>query len=518
MQITIYTDSGRLQLEAQPGEKLYAVIKRAPGVTFDAPCGGRQTCGKCKVKARGGLSPVSEYETKKLSERELLDGIRLACSTTVTGDCEVWLSGSEAMAIQTDGAGNAAADISPAPGPDGSPARWGAAIDIGTTTVAVYLCDLEHGIIADTDAFVNPQRAFGADVITRLEYIITNHPSGAQNLRSILLDELNASLGRLCKRAGLDMREIGCVAVAGNTVMQHIAAGRDARGIANAPFTVDTLFGYSVSASEAGIAVDPNAPVYYMPCFAGYVGGDIAAGLVAAGVDKSDGITLFIDVGTNGEMGLGNLDGISLCATAAGPAFEGAQIERGMAGVTGAINEVWIENGEVRFSVIGNTAPRGICGSGLIDAVAVMLELGIIDETGRLDGNFYIDRENDVYLTPHDIRELQLAKAAVCGGVLTLLDDAGLDVKDITRVALAGGFGAHMNKRSACRIGLIPPELEDRINVVGNTAGMGAVAYLMSASARERIHNINGPISRYIELSGNEFFMDAYVEQMMFPE
>jgi uncharacterized 2Fe-2S/4Fe-4S cluster protein (DUF4445 family) len=518
MHVTVHTEFGSRRVKAQPGDTLYSVIKRVQGVTFDAPCGGRHTCGKCKVKASGGISETGKTETELLTERELAEGIRLACCTAVTGDCEVWLAGTVDMSIQTEGQHSGAFDLSPAAGLDGTPARWGAAVDIGTTTVAVYLCDLTGGIVAATDAFVNPQRSFGADVITRLEYIMKNHPSGTEELRSALIRELNSSLERLCSRVGITPRDIGCIALAGNTVMQHIAAGRDARGIANAPFTVDTLFGYSVGAEEAGIEAAPHASVFYMPCFAAYVGGDIAAGLIAAGVDQSDGVTLFIDVGTNGEMGLGNKNGISLCATAAGPAFEGAQIECGMAGVTGAINEVWEEGETLRFSVIGGGRPRGICGSGLIDAVATLLDLGIVDETGRLEENFYLDRESGVYLSPHDIRELQLAKAAVCGGIMTLLDHAGLDTSDVSRVALAGGFGAHINRRSACRIGLIPAELEDKIEVVGNTAGMGAVAYLMSASVRDRTSKINGPASHYLELSGNEFFMDAYVEQMMFPE
>jgi len=518
MIVKIYTNHGTREVAAELGETLYSVLKRVQGIGLDAPCGGRHTCGKCKVKAAGALSEITSAEAEMLTERELSGGARLACLAAITGDCEVWLEGAGEMAIKTDAAPAGDFELSPAPGPDGEPSRWGVAIDIGTTTVAVYLCDLASGIVAATDAFVNPQRAYGADVITRLEYIINNHPHGADELRSLLLRELSASVERLCARAGISPRDIGCAAIAGNTVMQHIAAGRDARGIANAPFTVDTLFGYSIPAEEAGISIRPGAPVYYMPCFAAYVGGDIAAGLVAAGVDQTGDVTLFIDVGTNGEMGLGSREGICLCATAAGPAFEAAQSECGMAGVAGAITEVWLEDGELRFSVIGGGEPRGICGSGLIDAVAAMLDLGIVDETGRLEENFYLDRERDIYISPHDIRELQLAKAAICGGIMTLLDDAGLGTRDIGRVALAGGFGAHINRRSACRIGLIPPELEDKIEVVGNTAGMGAVAYIMSASVRERIAKINGPISRYLELSGNEFFMEAYVEQMMFPE
>lgn len=518
MKVTIYNNSEPHTVDVAEGENLYSAIKRVPHINFNAPCGGKHTCGKCKVTARGELSQITDTESKYLTQTELDSGIRLACHTTVIGDCEIWLIGSEQMSIQVDGLRSDVSDLTPVSGPDGLPTRWGVAIDIGTTTVAVYLCDLEKGMIASTDAFVNPQRAYGADVITRLGYIIDNQPAGSQTLRAILLNALNDSIIRLCTRHKVNADEIGAAAIAGNTVMEHIAAGQDARGIANAPFTVSTLFGYGIPALEAGLAINPDASVYYMPCFAAYVGGDIASGLVAAGVDESQGITLFIDVGTNGEMGLGDKTGICLCATAAGPAFEGAHIECGMAGVDGAINEVWVDGGELRYKVIGGGKAQGICGSGLIDATAAMLELGILDETGRLEENFYLDREHEIFVSPKDIRELQLAKAAVCGGILTLLDDAGLTASDITRVALAGGFGAHINRRSACRIGLIPPELEEKIVVAGNTAGMGAVSYLMCYSARERVSKVNGPLSRYLELSCNDFFMDAYIEQMMFPE
>ncbi len=525
MRVTIYAKSAQFDMTACAGDNLYAIIRRAGGITLDTPCGGRHTCGKCRVTARGGISPAAEAEAKFLTESELRAGVRLACHTLITGDCEVWVGDASPMTIQVEGLRDSQLDLTPAPAPDGTPAKWGVAVDIGTTTVALYLCDLANGVTAATDAFVNPQRAHGADVITRLGYIIDNPGTdethdGAQTLRGLLLGELNAHITRLCERTGITPGEIGCAALAGNTVMEHIAANRDARGIANTPFTVSTLFGYSLPAAEAGLAVDPAARVYYMPCFAAYVGGDIAAGLVAAGVDTAENTTLFIDVGTNGEMGLGDKSGICLCATAAGPAFEGAHIERGMAGVDVAVNGVWLEGGEIKYNMIGGGEPRGICGSGLIDAVAVMLDLGVLDETGRINNDgedkFYLNREHDVYISGRDIRELQLAKAAVCGGVLTLLDDAGLTANDVSRVVLAGGFGAHINRRSACRIGLIPPELEDKINVAGNTAGMGAVSYLMSAAARERIDRINGDSTHYLELSCNEFFMDAYIEQMMF--
>ena len=268
MRVAIHSKSGHTVINAEAGESLYSVIKRAEGVTFDAPCGGKHTCGKCRVTARGGVSPVSAEERKFLPESELKGGARLACLTQVGGDCEVWLSDAAPMSIQVEGLRSRRLDFSPVAGRDGEKIKWGAAVDIGTTTVAVYLCDLTRGEIAATDALVNPQRAYGADVITRIGYVIDN-PGGAEKLRSAIISAINESIARLCASLGITPDEIGAAAIAGNTVMQHLAAGRDARGIANAPFTVSTLFGYALLSDEAGLHIAPGAEVYFMPLLCG---------------------------------------------------------------------------------------------------------------------------------------------------------------------------------------------------------------------------------------------------------
>ena len=418
---------------------------------------------------------------------------------------------------------------------------YGAAVDIGTTTVAAYLYSLTSGRFMGVAAKENPQRAYGADVISRINYAIENE-SGLKILQNLARSLISELIGDLCAANGVGKDDVYSVVLTGNTVMQHIAAGLSPKNIAFTPFTAVSLFGFEITAKEFGdICVNENAPVYFPPAFASYVGGDIAAGIIASDTDICDELRLFLDIGTNGEIGLGNKDSLVFCATAAGPAFEGAHIKLGMAGVNGAVNKIYLgEKNEIICETIGDSAPKGLCGSGIIDAVALMLEIGAIDETGRIlesdeeddmpekyrnfsenlcenDGEnvFVIDKKNNIYITQKDVREIMLAKAAVSAGIMTLLKYGGKTAGDIGELILAGGFGAHIDKKSACKIGLIPEELEDKIIIAGNTAGMGAVSVLLDNSAAGRIGKISG-ISKYIELSGDEFFRNEFVERMMF--
>jgi uncharacterized 2Fe-2S/4Fe-4S cluster protein (DUF4445 family) len=480
-------------------------------------CGGKGTCGKCKVIAAGSLSPITDAERKFLTADEIAGGVRLACMTYPTGEYTVkYLTANEgAMQIQTTAFNGKQYDISPLDG------EYGIAVDIGTTTVAVYLCSLskectKEDFIIKTDAFKNPQAVYGADVISRIGYI-NEHEDGLDALRLSLVSEIN----RVIKNFGVPREKINAAAITGNTTMEHIFEGLDPKGIANAPFTPASLFGYPIPTEKSGLDIAPDAVVWLMPCFAAYVGGDIASGLIAAEVDLAAENILYIDIGTNGEIALGNKNHIEVCSTAAGPAFEGAKIEKGMPGIAGAVSKVWICDGEVKYSVIGDIKPVGICGSGLIDAVACMLQLGIIDETGMLDEKYYIDKTNDIYISPSDIRELQLAKAAISAGILTLTEISGVT---IDKIIIAGGFGSYLDVRNACKIGLIPKvdgvsgdEIESLILSAGNTAGAGAALYLVSAGIRDRINRITYN-SSYTELSGNMIFMDKFIEQMYFEE
>ena len=419
---------------------------------------------------------------------------------------------------------------------------YGAAVDIGTTTAAVYLYSLTDGRCLGVAADENPQRAYGADVISRINYIIEN-ADGLNTQRRLILSLVFGLIDGLCDENEINPNDIYSLVLTGNTVMQHIAAGLSPKSIAFTPFPAATLFGFSASAAEMPGAgnINPGAKIYFPPALASYVGGDIATGIIATETDQSDELRLFLDVGTNGEIGLGNREKLVFCATATGPAFEGAHIKLGMAGIKGAINQICLD-GENRIicSAIGGADPVGICGSGIIDALALMLEVGAVDETGRLidpgeegdmpekyrslaenlceidgDNAFLLDKGHNIYITQKDVRQIQLAKASVCAGIMTLLNYCGKSVSDIAELVLAGGFGAHIDKKSACRIGLIPAELEDKITVAGNTAGMGAAAVLLDETAADRIGGL-AKISEYIELSGDAFFMDEYIERMMF--
>jgi len=471
-----------------------------------SPCGGKGTCGKCKVVVSGAVLPPDETELAKLTPDDLARGIRLACRTiTAGGEVIIGLDDGGESIIQSQGS-MGEFTLSPV-----CEAPYALAVDIGTTTVAVYLCDLLAGNIARTAAFPNPQKVFGADVIARIQAGMED--SGAYTrMKALLVGEINGAIGKF----GVSGEDIGYAVLTGNPTMLHILSGFDPTGLANAPFTPASLFGFTVSAESLGLALPGGVDCYLPPCFSAYVGADVATGIVAAGCDLDDGISLYIDVGTNGEMGLRTPEGFTLCATATGPAFEGAHISCGMSGLTGAISRVWTQGDQLALEVIGGGTPKGICGSGLIDAAAAMLELEILDETGYLEDDPYpLTEDESVYLTGKDVRELQLAKAAVAAGIMTLLEDCGYTLDDIEHVYVAGGFGAHIDPDSACRIGLFPAELREKIRICGNTAGSGAALYTLSADARARVEALPAKC-RYLELSGNAVFMENYVEGMMF--
>lgn len=429
---------------------------------------------------------------------------------------------------------------------------YGAAADIGTTTVAVYLYSVTSGELIGTASGENPQRTYGADVISRINYIIENenkteteneeNQDGLYNLKNLILSLIFKLIDDVCGEYNICPKDVYSVVLTGNTVMQHIAAGISPKNIAFTPFIASTLFDFDINLGAIinrleTCSINENAVIYFPPAFASYVGGDIAAGIIASDTDLNDKTRLFLDIGTNGEIGLGNKNALVFCATATGPAFEGAHIKLGMAGIKGAVNKIYLDNNKIMFETIGGETPKGICGSGIIDAVALMLEIGVLDETGKIldadeaeeegiafienlceiDGEniFMLNKEYSIYITQKDIRAIQLAKAAVCAGIITLLHYSGKSLQDVDELILAGGFGAHINKKSACKIGLIPVEFEEKIIAAGNTAGMGAAAVLLNSEAEKRIRRLSG-ISKYIELSGDKFFMDEYVDRMMF--
>ncbi|MFZ2635951.1 MAG: ASKHA domain-containing protein [Rectinemataceae bacterium] len=421
--------------------------------------------------------------------------------------------------------------------PDSRPRRrFGIGVDIGTTTVVAHLVDLATGERLGHRSAVNDQRAFGADVISRIAATI-ERPDGLAELRGRIASQIGGMVHSLARSAGAAPADILTLAVAGNTTMLHLLAAVPPAAIAVAPFPAVFTRARACSPRDLGLDLPESCAVFLLPGVSGYVGADIVAGIMAVGMAERRETALLLDIGTNGEIALGSADGILCCATAAGPAFEGAGIEMGMGGVAGAVDSVWTDGSNLGSTTIGGEPALGLCGSGVIDALAVFLDCGLVDATGRVadaeeaaflpagiaslrrEGGprLYVDPAAGIYLSQGDIRQIQLAKAAIAAGIEVLLARAGKSAGDIDRVYLAGGFGSALDLKSAIRIGLLPRELRDRVVVAGNTAGEGAVAACLSRDRLAECDRIR-ELCSYVELSSRPDFNAAYVEHMMFPE
>ncbi len=476
------------------GQRLQDLLARH-GVQLDAPCGGKGTCGKCRVKVSGDVNPPTENERDHLTREELGAGLRLACMCRVEGTAQVELTTGANQRILTEGSAETVE------GAEGVMA----AVDIGTTTIAAYL--LRDGATIDCEAAMNPQRSVGADVISRVDYVV-NHEDGLYFLSGQVRHKVDELIARMTARQGIEPAEIRLVSLVGNPIMTHILACVDPRAIAVAPYTP----AYREAFLTHGLLESaPGAKEFVGGCVAGYVGSDTIAAVMAAGMDRSDEVSLLLDIGTNGEIALGGRRRMLTCAAAAGPAFEGAQIKYGSGAVDGAIDRVWVEDGALRCHVLGEGEARSICGSGLVDAVAALIDLELIDETGRMDGA-EVALANGVALTQRDVREVQLAKGAIAAGVDILMSEMAVTEKDIDRLYLAGGFGNYIDKKSACAIGLLPPELLHRVTPIGNAAGAGARLMLSGAERAEALRRH----MEYVELSGRKDFQELFSDKMMF--
>ena len=391
--------------------------------------------------------------------------------------------------------------------------KLGVAIDVGTTTVVLHLIDIDTGKRLATMSGANAQSSYGADVTSRIRYCTEN---GHGKLTELIREQIVSLITKACISIGAETENIESITLAANTIMQHLVAGYSPVDMGVAPFTPLSLFGEELPAWDE-LPVAKNTLIYYTPAISAYVGGDITAGLLAARFEDTLSPAIFLDIGTNGEIVLKHEEKYYCCATAAGPAFEGAEITMGMVAESGAIDHVkWHDR--LVFSVIGSGKPKGLCGSGLLDTLAVLLDTGAVDKTGRLaQDKFWLTEESDdgVYITAGDIRKLQLAKAAIAAGIQVLLHFASIAETDIKRLVLAGGFGNFMDLDSAARIDLFPKNLLPVAEPLGNTAGEGAVLALSSEDVRERLMKIRDQCE-YIELSSMSFFNDKFVEQMAF--
>jgi uncharacterized 2Fe-2S/4Fe-4S cluster protein (DUF4445 family) len=426
---------------------------------------------------------------------------------------------------------------------DPAAVRLGIAFDIGTTTVVGYLIDLNTGKELEAVSALNPQTRYGADVITRNAYA-SQQEHGLETLRGAIVEQLNLLIGEAVSRAEASREQVHAVSVVGNTTMHHLFLGISPKYLALAPYVPVITGPLAVPAQEAGIAINATGRVYVLPNIAGFVGADTVGVILATDLDWSESLKLAIDIGTNGEIVLGSRERLVACSAAAGPAFEGSQIGCGMRGTTGAIDHVRFGD-DVGYSVVGSGRPQGICGSGLLDAVAGLLEQGIIDYRGRLlppdmlgaQAARYQDRiviheggsalllagESEtahgrpILITQKDIREVQLAKGAIAAGIQVLLEQLGASFEDISEVLLAGAFGNYLDPHSACAIGLIPQALEGKIRPVGNAAGTGAKMALLSRSEYRRAALIAGMVE-YVELSAHKDFTRIFAGAMYFPK
>ena len=475
------------------------------------PCGGNHTCGKCKVRAAGNLSLLTETEKRCLTTEEIASGIRLACAATAVGDCTVTVLQSEQdnRSVMLDGTPKMIVQEG-----------IGIAVDIGTTTIAVYT--YQNGERVRAIGEHNKQGTFGADVITRIG------ANQLQLLHQILISQLDGLFHRAIEHIA-QPDEVNQIVVTGNTTMLHFFYGYDPAPLAVSPFRAVSLFDEEQPAAKWFPAYE-NAVLYLPPCISAYVGADMVCAMEAADFLNGKKTAILADIGTNGEMALVHDGQLVTCSTAAGPALEGACIQQGMPAGAGAIDDVFLNADKtIGYHVIGECVPRGICGSGLIRLMALLVELHVVDETGAIDeacgeyeslvceddeGVFVRIGDSGVVLTQRDIRQIQLAKASICAGILTMMHHCDVSADEVEWFDVCGGFGSYIDPRSAAIIGLIPDSLADRINVLGNAAGMGA-ADCLDESGRNRVRLI-AEQAQVIELSESSFFMEQYVEQMSF--
>ncbi len=410
--------------------------------------------------------------------------------------------------------------------------RHGIAIDIGTTTIVVYLIDLSDGRIVDVGSTYNSQMRFGDDVITRIVY--ATEQNGLGELRNAVLNDINDLTTLICDRHEIRKERVECISVAGNTVMTHLFWGLNPEYIREEPYIPTANHFPLWGAGAAGIDILHEAPVYSVPCIASYVGGDIVAGVLASAMHRNAEIALFMDIGTNGEIVIGNNEWLMTAACSAGPCFEGSGIRCGMRATNGAIEKISFDKTtcEPTFSIIGDVKPVGICGSGMIDAIAEMYLAGIIDQKGNFSKNLctdrlrsgpdgqefvlYHDKGNDVVLTEADIENILRAKAAIYAGVSLLLKEVGLTPDVIEKVYIAGGFGNYLDVEKGIILGMLPDMPEEKFLFLGNTSIAGSYLSLMSEDMRKEIGEIASKMT-YVELSASGRFMDEYMSAMFLP-
>lgn len=481
-ELTVHTANEELRIPFAGAPFLHALIDHIPDAP-GRPCGGGGKCGGCAVAAAGSFS-VSPDETGRV----------LACQAKVTGDAEIWLPRRSALSQIETRSFTAGYGFNPMEG------EYAAAVDLGTTTIALKLLRLSDGETLCTVSCENPQRMIAADVIGRIEGALNGRLAPLTALVRDCVDSLERQAFAL---AGLPGRRADVRTVAGNTTMLYLFTGRNPVSLSAAPFEADCLFGM-----REGRDVLPA-------CAGAFVGADITCAILSSGMMKTGRTAMLIDIGTNGEIALLHDGVLRCCATAAGPAFEGGGVSCGTGSIPGAIDSAKAEDDALSFTTISGEPPCGVCGSGLIDLTAALLNMEIIDETGAMDED-YIISEN-VSLTRQDVRQIQLAKGAIAAGMQVLLSQAGIGCEDVNTLYIAGGFGSHLNLASAARIGLIPAELVKKAKVLGNASLAGAQQLLLDRDSLSEADDIAAR-AQCLNLAAIPAFTNAFMECMLFEE
>jgi len=577
------------------------------GLAPETSCGGRGKCGKCRVQViSGDCSPPGEDERSLLSVEDIDNGVRLACYCSIRGKVILRLGQNEhrtrilenslSIAVQLAppirkqtvtvsrdcGQGSLLEHLTGQTGAtvseksllqalaflgesrqdnltaiikegsilgfeaagDGTGECYGLAVDIGTTTIVAGLLDLNDGRELAVASALNPQKEYGADVLSRIQHV-QNDPSALKDLSALTVSCLNGLIEELCKRAGINRRQIYEITVAANAVMLHLFLGVNPRRLGRFPYHTVFRKGVTVDAKELGLDVSPFAPVYCLPSVSSFIGADIVAGIISTGLDRSKNNELFLDIGTNGEIVLNKEGKLLACSAAAGPALEGMNISCGMRASAGAIEEVCLQKG-VDFRTIGSLPPRGLCGSGLLALMAELLDAGVILPSGRMttreeyqgaypgspllrlidhekgEKRFWLvppaaRNESGLYINQADVRQVQLAKGAIVAGIKTLLARSGLREENIERVYLAGAFGSYVRPRDLVRLGFFPDIWQDRISLAGNSSKAGAVMALLSGDMRLRAEEVSCKVD-FFELSKCSDFKKLFVESMSFQQ
>jgi uncharacterized 2Fe-2S/4Fe-4S cluster protein (DUF4445 family) len=510
---------------ARPGQTLLEAAQNA-GVGLASLCGGAGTCEECRVRrVTGALSAPTPTEEAALGRDAIAAGWRLACQAGPLSDVRLHIppeSLTAAQRLQTEGL---AADLEPDPAVR-RPGAYGLAVDIGTTKLAAYIVNLETGETAAKAAAMNPQIAFGEDVISRIAFA-GREAGGAQHLRSVLVEALNGLLAGLCASASIAPANVLDSVMVGNTAMHHLLAGLPVEQLGRAPYAPAATDPLTLPAASLGLALGRGAQVYLPPVIAGYVGADHLAMLLATGIGRGstrmDECVIALDIGTNTEIALLAAGRITSCSCASGPAFEGAHIKEGMRAAPGAIERARWSDGKIQWQTIDHQPPVGICGSGILDIIAALLDGGLVKPNGQLTvGGEYplvpaaqTGLGRGLVVTRKDIHEIQLAKAAIRAGTEVLLANAGLAADKLEGFIVAGAFGTYLDLRSAVRVGMFPSLPMEKFDQVGNAAGVGARMMLVSATKRRQAEEMAKRLG-YVELATDDRFKELFMQHLMF--